>query len=184
MIERKVTLSAEDLLYEPILSVCEWKENHWNSRLVNCIKHTYPHPDKIQLTAHSGVDFSTELSDRVYIFYGAPHTLIRRTKHVATTIAGTSDSSSEDESATEACLQRSILKSKGNLLLEKLGEPIALSYILLACKIFRRIHKQRPMKEVTVNGLLLDKILGVVHYEVIGNVSGPQDAQKSLQVSS
>ena len=98
-------------------------------------------------------------------------------------LPGTSDSSSEDKSAIETCLQRPILKSNDNDLPEKLGELIALSYILLVCKIFRRIHKQRPMKEVTVNGLLLDKILGVAHCEVIGNVSGPQDAQKSLQVN-
>lgn len=40
------------------------------------------------------------------------------------------------------------------------------------------------MKEVTVmNGLLLDKILGVVYCEVIGNVSGTQDTQKSPQVN-
>ena len=101
------------------------------------MKHTYPRFDKIQLNARSGRDFSnfqTELSDHVYfphgfIFHVAPDIMIRKTKHLVTTTAGTLDSSSEDESAIEACFQRAILQSKSKLLPEKLGELITLSYV-------------------------------------------------------
>ena len=40
------------------------------------------------------------------------------------------------------------------------------------------------MTEVTVNGLLVDKIIGTLHCKFIGNVSkpGPENAVTSLQV--
>ena len=41
MIERKVTLSVEDLLYEPRLPVCDWNENHWTQFKTCKLHETY-----------------------------------------------------------------------------------------------------------------------------------------------
>ena len=76
---QKKTVDENDLLYEPPLVVCNWREDHWNLRLFHTIKAAFPDLH-VQFIARRGLDFSTlqsELSDRVcqpdcFIFHGAP----------------------------------------------------------------------------------------------------------------
>jgi len=84
------------------------------------------------------------------------------------------------EFAVEQSFQRHPLKSvpESNLP-EKLGELIAASYFLLVCKFFRRLSKQ-----ITINGFLIDKMIGTIHCKLIGNLSAPENVVRSIQVKS
>lgn len=158
-------------------------------RLCNCLKHTFP-DQKIEFTAHIGLDFAhlqTTLCNRVhlpesFIFRRAPDILIEETKHI-TSDTCTANNSSDEELAVEQSFQRHPLKSdlESNLP-EKLGELIAASYFCWLCSIFRRLCNQRAMTEVTINGLLIDKMIGTIHCKLTGNVSGPENALRSIQV--
>ena len=67
---------------------------------------------------------------------------------------------------------------------EKLGEVIGSSYILLVCKLIRKVLSGKPIidESTVVKGLLLDKILGAIHVEVIGRVSQPNEKDR-IQVN-
>lgn len=187
-------LNEEDLLYEPKIPVGDWEENDSNLRLSNCLKSAFP-DHNIEFTANKGVEFvhmQTRLSNRVrlpegFIFHGAPDILIKKKPIISSTRSSAviSDDSSSDVFPTEQSFQRPPIKSspRGKLP-EKLKELIAASYFLLVCKIIRRLSKKRTMTEVTVNGLFIDKIIGIIHCKLIGNVSrlGQENAVRSLQV--
>ena len=123
---------------------------------MNCINHTCDDCVARFTATEQFKGFQESLS-----IHGVPDVLIRETKQI--TVATTpTDSSSEDESAIEASFQRPSIKGPTSHphMPEKLGELIASSYILLVCKLLRKLVKRKLIKEVVVNGLLLDKMLG------------------------
>ena len=81
------------------------------------------------------------------------------------------NSSGEENSVIEQSFQRHSMKStKGSYLPEKLGELLAGLYFSLLCKMFRKINKQCRIQRYSVNGLLLDKIVGGTHCKLTGNI--------------
>jgi len=96
-----------------------------------------------------------------FMFHGTPDILIRKSSHI---INPSTDyfSSSDDECVVENCLQRPSIKNDDSKLPEKLGELLAASHFLLVCKLIRRIIKGKDLRNVTIKGLLVDKIAGAI----------------------
>ena len=186
----KNELAPDMLLYQPKTSVCDWNENTWSRRLANSLKLTHGY-ENTRFTASSGFsDLQCELSKReacgdAFIVHGTPDILLKKDTHISTsTVITDSSSNHEDESCPlELCLQRHPLKTNVMYTPEKLGELIACSYILLVCKLIRRISNEKPVNEpAVVKGLLIDKIVGAIHCEVIGKVSQPNEDSR-IQVN-
>ena len=100
------------------------------------------------------------------IFQGAPDILICDTVTHLVDTSGDVDNSQDE--IIENCLQRSKLKSRHGIWPEKLGEVCAGLYFLLVSKALRDI-KQDVIddKEYFTKGMLLDKIIGVVHCKLV-----------------
>jgi len=177
---QKETVSEKDLLYEPPLAVNNWNENHWNLRLFHTIQAAFPDLC-VQLTAHKGLDFSalqSELSDRVcqpdcFIFRGAPDIIINQARVIISHSVEEEEESSSGEESTviEQAFQRHPMKGKGSNIPEKLGELIAALYFSLMCKMLRKINKRCKLQCYSVNGLLLDKMVGGMHCKLTGNIT-------------
>ena len=172
-------------------AVFNWNENEWTERLVQSLKYVLP-DRKVTFTANKGSQFSflhfsssgiSALADSS-IFQGAPDIIIKNkiVMNARSEPLDTSDSSG-DENLIEACWQRNSLKGKCGSP-DKLGELIAALHAALVCKILRKITKQKEIKEVdiSVKGMLLDKIIGCIHCNLIGKISRPENAQCSIQI--
>jgi len=85
--------------------------------------------------------------------------------------------SSDKEFPIEVCLQRPPLKSMLLDTPEKLEALMASLYVLLVCKLIRRILNGKIFikQVVVVKGSLVDKILGAIHCEIIGEISQLDD---------
>jgi len=94
------------------------------------------------------------------LFHGAPDIIMNKTKIVliAHEWERPSDNSSSDEyGAIEQSFQRPPLKSKGTLQVpEKVGELLAALYFLLLCRILRGIIRHKEIKDVSVQGFLIN----------------------------
>ena len=68
--------------------------------------------------------------------------------------------------------------------MDKLGELIAALHAALVCKALRKITKQKEIKEVdiSVKGILIDKIIGCIHCNVTGKVSKPENSPCSVKI--
>ena len=178
-----------DLLYESKLPVANWKENDWNVRLCNCIKGTYK-AINTYFTARKGLKFDSVqsvMSNGVnlvgcYFFRGAPDIIINKTSSVVTSHREEeelpADDSSDDENVTcEQSFQRNPLRAADrHKLPEKFGELIASLHFLLICKILRKLSNQRNIhKQMTVQGLFIDKMIGCLQCKLTANISKPKD---------
>ena len=147
-------LMTDNLLYQPRSSGCDWDENTWTLRLANGLKLNY---NGTKFTANDTFSvLQCELSNRIecrkaFIMHGLPDILLKKSKLISTASVArgtpTTDDSSSDESLSplELSLQRSPMKSSVMNIPEKLGEVIGSSYILLACKLIRKVSSGKPI---------------------------------------
>ena len=175
--------TTDNLFYQPKGSACDWDENTWTLRLANGLKLNH---NGTKFTVNDAFStFQCELSNRVsckkvFILHGLPDILLKKSKLISTaTTAHCADDSSSDESFSplEITLQRHPMKSRIMDVPEKLGEVISSCYVLLVCKLLRKVLSGKPIidESSVVKGLLLDKSLGAIHIELIGRVSQPND---------
>ena len=171
--------TTDNLLYQLKGSACDWDENTWTLRLANDLK---LNQNGTKFTANDAF-YQCELSNNIvcrkawFTIYFIEEKFIS----TATVARGTptTDDSSSDESLSLS-LQRPPMKSSVMDIPEKLGEVIGSSYILLVCKLIRKVLSGKPIidESTVVKGLLLDKILGAIHVEVIGRVSQPNEKDR------
>ena len=166
---------------EPSVRVFDWDENHWTYRLCYGIKRLFPNAG-VYYSAEDGLQWETNVLDNrlgvnlhlanCFLLRGAPDIIINSDKLLDTPNPGIKeDESSEDETTLiERSHQPTRLKSSGTELPEKVGEVFAGLYILLMSKIIRRISRKKSVDKVfKVDGLLIDKLTGLIHCSLICN---------------
>ena len=172
--------SYAEIWDEPLTDIQNWSENEWSEQLTSCIQEFFGF--SATFTGLRGMDFNRFVCETCkrsvpdcFMFHGAPDILISKSSHIINAEASIdySSLSSDDECVVENCLQRPGIKNDASNLPEKLGELLAASHFLLVCKFIRRIIKGKDLRSVTINGLLVDKIAGVIRCELKGNVVQP-----------
>ena len=99
-------MKKDDFLYEPDQPVCDWSEDQWTKRLVNCLQHSDTFKFEASFTAQQALhfkDFQSDLSNNIhfpdgFIFHGTSDILIKKTKLISSysSTDSTLDDSSEE----------------------------------------------------------------------------------------
>ena len=149
-----------------------WQENDWTKRLVYGIKKLLPQR-QVTYTAEMGLRWHIDLLKCLgvghlayadsFLFRGAPDIIIGKKSSVTTGLSGNTqdDSSSEDENSFQRTPMQGATRHS---LPEKIGEVFAGLHILLISRILKTLAKKKPIDvEHKVQGILIDKICGVIH---------------------
>ena len=169
------------LFSEPPLSVYDWDENHWTYRLCYGMRRLFPHA-RVYYSAEDGLQWEIKVLANVlsvdprlagcFLLRGAPDIIINSDKLISTPNPGIEEEESSGDETTliENSHQPTKLKSYLTDLPEKVGEVYAGLYILLVSKLIRRISKKKSVDKVyKVNGLLVDRMTGLIHCSLTYN---------------
>ena len=194
---KKVERETFSYHYDFFESGSLWNEDQWSKRLYHGLEKYLPPTYKVNYVAKDGKHFQNHNDTDLFIFRGSPdliftwhgnHTSAAAVITDVFTVPGDvcEENEPDDVDDTDTCSTSSVVASAENMLqrspileisgipaYEKTGELIANLHIL-AVQMMLKCHNT-TMPSITVGGILLDKLYGIIQCKVVFPIHGFND---------